>query len=52
MMSPLDFMQRLARPGSDGHDWAAKDCFAAINLGNWMPGLGRRRVYAHSISMP
>jgi hypothetical protein len=34
-------MQWLERPGSDSRDWTAKDWFAAVNLGSWMPGLGR-----------
>lgn len=45
MMSPLEFIRRQARPGSDGQDWTAKDCFAAINLGKWVPGSGRLPAY-------
>ena len=41
MMSSLEFMHWLPRPGSDAHDRAVKDCFAEVNFGNWMPGLGR-----------
>ena len=29
---------------ADGHDWAAKDCLAAVNFGKWAPGLGRKPV--------
>jgi hypothetical protein len=41
MMSPLDFMLRLALPASHGHDGAARGCFAAVNPSNRKPGLSR-----------
>jgi hypothetical protein len=51
VMSPLEFMQRRTT-GSVSHDWAAKVCFAAINLGTWMPGLGRDLTVASTNAPP
>jgi hypothetical protein len=31
-MSSLEFIQRLAQPGSYGHDWTTSDCLTAVRM--------------------
>jgi hypothetical protein len=46
VMSPLEFMQRLAALIRLAATSPANDCSAAVNLGCWVPGLGR--LLAHT----
>jgi hypothetical protein len=55
VMQPLEFMKVVSGQMCRIHTTSvpsADDGFASLNLGCWMPGLGRRRVYADLISMP
>jgi len=40
-MSPLELMERLASLTQKAAAAVANDRFTAVNLGSWMPGLGR-----------
>jgi hypothetical protein len=50
-MSPLEFTQRLAALVQPPATAPANDCFAAVNLGRRMPGLGVRRAGLRELNL-